>query len=84
MVRYYEERYSSKEPISQIVILGGGANIPGLSSYLTNSLRIAVRHVEPWLYLDENKLQPPSAADKPMYSTVAGLSLANPSEVIVK
>lgn len=81
MMRYYEERYGSDRPISQIITLGGGANVPGLSEYLTQSLRLAVRHQDPWEYLDHKGLQLPVAADKPMYATVAGLSLARPKEV---
>jgi type IV pilus assembly protein PilM len=83
MMRYYEERYGTDRPIAQIITLGGGANMPGLSEYLTNALRLAVRHNDPWQFLTFKGLQPPSAADKPMYTTVAGLSLANPKEVFL-
>jgi type IV pilus assembly protein PilM len=81
MMRYYEERYGSDRPISQIVTLGGGANMPGLSEYMTDSIRLAVRHIEPWQSFNYKGLQPPSQADKPMYTTVAGLSLAKPREL---
>lgn len=83
MIRYYEEHYGSERPIGQIVALGGGANMPGLNDYLTESLRLAVRHSDPWQYLDYKGLQLPAAADKPMYATVAGLSLASPREVFL-
>lgn len=81
MVRYYEERYGVDRPVGQIITIGGGANMPGLSDYMTQALRLAVRHIDPWQYFDYKGLQPPSAADKPMYATVAGLSLARPKEV---
>lgn len=81
MLRYYEERYGNKKPVNQIITIGGGANMAGLSEYFTQSLRMAVRHVDPWHYLDYKGLQPPSAADKPMYATVAGLSLTHPKGV---
>jgi type IV pilus assembly protein PilM len=81
MIRYYEERYGDKRPIGQIITMGGGANMPGLTEYMTNAMRMAVRHVEPWTYLDFKGLQPPSPADKPMYATVAGLSLTGSKEV---
>lgn len=80
MMRYYEERYGTERPISQIITLGGGANMPGLSEYLTNALRLPVRHTDPWQYFNFKGLQPPSDADKPMYATVAGLCLAPPKE----
>jgi type IV pilus assembly protein PilM len=83
MMRYYEERYGTDRPIGQIITLGGGANMPGLSEYLTNVLRLPVRHTDPWQYFNYKGLQPPSPADKPMYTTVAGLSLVRPKEVFV-
>ncbi len=81
MNRYYEERYGNSRPIGQIITLGGGANMPGLSDYLTNSIRLPVRHTDPWHFISFKGLQPPSNADKPMYATVAGLALVNPKEV---
>jgi type IV pilus assembly protein PilM len=81
MLRYYEERYGSSRPVEQIITLGGGANMPGLSDYLTNAMRIPVRHTDPWQYLNYKGFQPPAGADKPMYATVAGLSLAHSKEV---
>lgn len=81
MIRYYEERYGNDRPIKQIVTLGGGANMPGLSEYLTEAMRLAVRHADPWNYIECPDLQPPSVADRPMYATVAGLSLVKPKEV---
>lgn len=81
MVRYYTERYGSKRPIEQVITLGGGANMPGLDEYLTEALHLAVRHSDPWQYLDYKGLQPPHASDRPMYSTAAGLSLVKPREV---
>ena len=81
MIRYYEERYGTERPISQIITLGGGANMPGLSEYLIDHLRIPVRHGEPWHYFNLKGLKEPPDAEKPMYATVAGLSLANPKKV---
>lgn len=81
MMRYYGERYGSGRPIEQVITLGGGANMPGLDEYLTETLRLAVRHSDPWQYIDAHGLQPPDVSDRPMYSTAAGLSLVQPKEV---
>lgn len=80
MLRYYEERYGTERPVKQIITLGGGANMPGLSEYFTNALRMAVRHTDPWQYFDYKGLKSPDRADRPMYATVAGLSMAPPQE----
>ena len=81
MIRYHEKHYGTDKPIGQIIMLGGGANMPGLSEYLTNALRVPVRVHDPWQYLDYTGLQAPSRADRLMYATVAGLSLTNPKEI---
>lgn len=84
MLRYYEEHYASpsKSTVGQVVTLGGGANMPGLSDYLTNALKVPVRTQEhPWAIFDYDHLDVPAEADRLMYATVAGLSLVNPKEV---
>jgi len=81
MVRYHEEHYGAEKPIGQVIMLGGGANMPGMSEYLTSSLRLPVRVHDPWQYLSFDGLQAPSRADRLMYATVAGLSLVNPKEI---
>lgn len=81
MIRYYEDRFGSERKITQVITLGGGANMPGLSDYLTSTLRLAVRSCDPWEYCDDHDLQPPSKADKPMFATVMGLSFIRSEEL---
>ncbi len=83
MLRYYEEHYGIQNGIGQIVTLGGGANMPGLSDYLTNSLKVPVRtHEHPWaVFKYDRQFKMPEEADRLMYATVAGLSLLDPKEV---
>ena len=81
MNRYYEERYGAERTISQVVILGGGGNMPGLGDYLTQALRMPVRSQNPWNLLDYKGLEAPTGPDRLMYATVAGLSLLRPKDV---
>jgi type IV pilus assembly protein PilM len=83
MLRYYEEHYGSSGAVGQIVTLGGGANMPGLSDYLTNALKMPVRtHDHPWaVFKFGADIGVPDEADRLMYATVAGLSLLKPKEV---
>lgn len=81
MIRYYEERSGTERKITQVVTMGGGANMPGLSEYMTNLLRLPVRMCDPWQNLDFSKLQPPNNVEKSMYVTVAGLALTTPKEL---
>ncbi|MDZ7786463.1 MAG: type IV pilus assembly protein PilM [Candidatus Saccharibacteria bacterium] len=81
VMRYYEERSEQGKKIGQIVVLGGGANMPGLSDYMTSALRLPVRLCDPWQVLTFGKLQPPNSALKSMYITAAGLALMDPRKV---
>lgn len=81
MLRYYEDKTGGKGKIKQIISLGGGANMPGLSDYLTADLRMPTRMCHPWTHISFGKLQPTSESEKTMYVTVAGLALIQPKEV---
>lgn len=81
MIRYYEDRSSSQGKISQIITMGGGANMPGLSEYITSEMRLPARMCNPWSNLDFGKLQPPSSVEKSMYVTAAGLALIKPKDI---
>lgn len=83
MIRYYEERSGTNAKIAQIVTMGGGANMPGLSEYLTSTMRLPVRMCDPWQNLNFGGLQPPNKVEKTMYITAAGLALIEPKEIFV-
>jgi type IV pilus assembly protein PilM len=81
VIRYYEERYGDNRKIGQIVTMGGGANMPGLSEYMTDALRLPVRMSDPWAHIGLSKLQLPNSVERSIYVTVAGLALMNPKEI---
>jgi len=80
-IRYYEEHSQDKQKIAQVVIAGGGANMPGLAEYLTSNLRLAVRSFDPTPYMDFGHLQPFNLTERMSYVTAAGLAAVNPYEV---
>jgi Tfp pilus assembly PilM family ATPase len=83
MNRFYEERVQEGVATSQILIVGGGANMPGLGDYLTNATRIACRVASPWgQHISFGKLEPPEHADLPRFLTCAGLALAQDDQVV--
>lgn len=83
MMRFYEERVQSKTPVSQILIVGGGANMPGLGDYLTNATHIATRVSSPWgSHITFGKIEPPEHADLPRFLTCAGLAMATDEEAL--
>ncbi len=81
MIRYYEDRNTTKRKISQIVTLGGGASMPGLSEFMTSRLRLPVRMCDPWHKLSFSHIPPPNSLGKSLYGTVAGLALIESQEI---
>lgn len=81
MIRYYEERSGSEQQIAQVITMGGGANMPGLSEHMTDLLRLPVRMCDPWQHLDFARIAPPNNVEKSMYVTVAGLALITTKEI---
>jgi type IV pilus assembly protein PilM len=78
VIRYFGERTSNQSSIGQIIVLGGGANLPGLSSYITDKTRLPARLCAPWNNLSFGKLQPPHELETTLYTTAGGLSLISP------
>lgn len=80
MVRFYQERSDKERKLEQVIILGGGANMPGLSDYLTDKIRLPTRVCNPWINLEFGSIQPPHQLEKTLYATAAGLSLVDSRE----
>ncbi len=74
VIRYYNERLNDDRKIEQVLIVGGGANVPGIGEYFTNELVMAARVASPWQQLDFGALQEPNKQFRPRYITVAGLA----------
>lgn len=81
VMRYFAERDTAGSSIGQIIILGGGANLPGLSTYITDKTRVPTRLCAPWNNLDFGKLQPPHELETTLYTTAGGLGLVQAEEI---
>lgn len=81
IIRYYNERIASEQKIEQVIIVGGGSNIPGLGDYFTDQLTMPVRIASPWQVLNFGKLAQPSKQFKSRYITVAGLASTTPKDI---
>jgi len=81
VVRYYEERTEGKSKIGQIVTMGGGANMPGLTEYLTDNLTVPCRMAKSWVTIHLHNMDPPSAGERSVYVTVACAALTNPKRI---
>lgn len=82
MLRFYQERIAQKDhKIEQILVVGGGSNIPGIGDYFTDALIMPARVASPWQMIDFNKLKQPTKQFKPRYLTVAGLASMSAKEI---
>lgn len=81
VMRYYEERVPGAGKIEQILIIGGGSNMPGLGDYFTEQIMLATRVASPWQNLNFGKLPQPARQFRSRYLSVAGLALVDPREI---
>lgn len=82
IMRYYDERIEGHRKLEQILVVGGGANVPGIGEYFTNSLLMPARVASPWQKLDFGKLKQPVKHFRPRYITVAGLASVTPERIL--
>jgi len=82
ILRFYTERIDSDRQLAQVVIVGGGSNVPGLGEYFTDALVMPARVASPWQVLDFGKLPQPVRQYKPRYITAAGLACALPKDIL--
>ncbi|MFZ1316988.1 MAG: pilus assembly protein PilM [Candidatus Saccharimonas aalborgensis] len=81
VVRYYNERINDNRKIEQVLIVGGGSNVPGIGEYFTNELVMPARVASPWQKLDFASLQQPNKQFRPRYISVAGLASVNKESI---
>lgn len=74
VIRYYNERLVDDRKIEQVLIVGGGANVPGIGDFYTNELVMPARVASPWQKLNFDKLPEPNRQFRPRYITVTGLA----------
>jgi len=81
VMRYYNERINSERKLEQLLVVGGGSNVPGIGEYFTDKLTMAARVASPWQKLDFDKVQEPPRQFRPRYITVAGIASVNPGSI---
>lgn len=81
VMRYYNERINSERKLEQLLVVGGGSNVPGIGEYFTENIIIAARVASPWQKLDFGKVQEPPKQFRSRYITVAGIASINPGGV---
>lgn len=81
VIRYYNERLNDDRKIEQVLVVGGGSNVPGIGDYFTNELVMAARVASPWQKLDFGNLPQPNKQFRPRYIAVAGLASVDKKDI---
>lgn len=74
-IAFYNEKYKSESPISQIVLAGGSANLPGIDVYFVKSLGIETVIANPWKTLNIAGVPAQLESLGPEYAIAVGLSI---------
>lgn len=81
VIRYYNERLENKQKLEQVLVVGGGSNLPGIGEFFTESLVMPARVASPWQRLNFGKLPEPAKQFRSRYITVAGLASVDPVRI---
>jgi len=83
LINFYKEHYKSESDIAKVIICGGEAKIPGMSSFLSLRVKKEVEKGNPWINIfssDKKETPPISEDDSMIFVTVLGLALRGAEE----
>lgn len=72
---FYIEKYKNDFPISQILLSGGGALLPGIDLYFAQNIGLETVIANPWKLLNIQKVPNEILPHGPEYSVAIGLAL---------
>lgn len=78
LINFYKEHYKSESDIAKVIICGGEAKMPGMSSFLSLRVKKEVEKGNPWINIissDKKGILPISRNDSMVFVTVLGLAL---------
>ncbi|MBA3724505.1 MAG: type IV pilus assembly protein PilM [Candidatus Levybacteria bacterium] len=72
---FYTDKYKSESPISQILLTGGGASLPGLAVYFAQNLGLEGVLANPWSMLNIQGVPQAVEQKGPEFAVAIGLAL---------
>lgn len=73
---HQDENGNSRDPISKIILCGGGSCVPGFSQYLAASFKIKVEYARAWVNISKVEDSIPNMTQRESLSYVTMLGLA--------
>ena len=74
-ITFYNEKYKGESQIFQILLTGGGANLPGLAVYFAQNIGIETLIANPWEMLQVQKVPADVLVRGPLFTIALGLAL---------
>jgi type IV pilus assembly protein PilM len=72
---FYTDKYKNENPITQILLTGGGSNLPGLGVYFAQNMGLEAVSANPWKMLNIQGVPAEVEARGPEFSVAIGLAL---------
>lgn len=72
---FYAEKYKNESPISQVLLTGGGANLPGIAVYFAQDIGLETVIANPWKMLNVQNVPKDVDLRGPEYTVALGLAL---------
>lgn len=71
---FYVEKYKNESPISQVVLTGAGANLPGIGLYFAQDIGVETVTANPWKMLNVQGVPQDIESRGPEYTVALGLA----------
>jgi type IV pilus assembly protein PilM len=72
---FYAEKYKNESPISQVLLTGGGANLPGIAVYFAQDIGLETVIANPWKQLNVQAVPRDVDMRGPEYTVAVGLAI---------
>jgi type IV pilus assembly protein PilM len=73
-IAFFGEKYPN-EPIEAIVLSGGSAKLPGIVSYITESVNIETQLANPWIGIQKEARFAVLSTEGPLFTVAVGLAI---------
>ncbi len=73
-IAFYNEKYPT-DPIRQVILSGGGAKLPGLTTFYTNAIGLETRIASPWKILVAQEVPKDIVDNASLYNVAVGLAI---------
>lgn len=74
-IAFYNDKYKNESPVSQILLTGGGASLPGIDLFFVQNIGIETVIANPWKLLNVQKVPETLQPHGPEYAVAIGLAL---------